>query len=70
RLAAEVPAAARGAVPVRLRWRYATDARYVGRGVYVDGLRVLDAAGRPLFDEARPADGARIEAVGWTASRD
>ncbi|MFC7975888.1 serine hydrolase [Streptomyces cinereoruber] len=70
RLAAEVPAAARGALPVRLRWRYATDARYVGRGVYVDGLRVLDAAGRPLFDEARPADGARIEAVGWTASRD
>ncbi|MFF6869738.1 serine hydrolase [Streptomyces sp. NPDC007910] len=70
RLAAEVPETARGAVPVRLRWRYTTDARYVGRGVYVDGVRVLDAAGRPLFDEARPADGARIEAVGWTASRD
>ncbi|MFB7032548.1 serine hydrolase, partial [Streptomyces sp. NPDC056295] len=70
RLAAEVPEAARGSVPVRLRWRYATDARYVGRGVYVDGVRVLDGAGRPLFDEARPADGARIEAVGWTASRD
>ncbi|MGW4724369.1 serine hydrolase [Streptomyces sp. NPDC004291] len=70
RLAAEVPETARGAVPVRLRWRYTTDARYVGRGVYVDGVRVLDAAGRPLFDEARPADGARIEAVGWTTSRD
>ncbi|MFF5387938.1 serine hydrolase [Streptomyces sp. NPDC013012] len=70
RLAAEVPEAARGSAPVRLRWRYATDARYVGRGVYVDGMRVLDRAGRPLFDEARPADGARIEAVGWTASRD
>ncbi|WP_426403015.1 serine hydrolase [Streptomyces sp. R-07] len=68
RLTAEVPEP--GAFPVRLRWRYATDKRYVGRGVYVDGVRVLDAAGRPLFDEARPADGARMEAVGWTASAD
>ncbi|MFF0477080.1 serine hydrolase [Streptomyces sp. NPDC004284] len=68
RLTAEVPEP--GPFPVRLRWRYATDTRYVGRGVYVDGLRVLDAAGRPLFDEARPADGARMEAVGWTASAD
>ncbi|MFE5298222.1 serine hydrolase [Streptomyces sp. NPDC056632] len=56
--------------PVRLRWRYATDRRYAGRGVYVDALRLLDASGRPVFDEARPADGARIEAVGWTASAD
>ncbi|MFD0369758.1 serine hydrolase [Streptomyces sp. NPDC127114] len=56
--------------PVRLRWRYTTDRRYVGRGVYVDALRLLDPAGRPLFDEARPADRARIEAVGWTASSD
>ncbi|MFH8621545.1 serine hydrolase [Streptomyces vietnamensis] len=68
RLTAELPGP--GPLPVRLRWRYATDERYVGRGVYVDGLRVLDAAGRPLFDEARPADGARVEAVGWTASAD
>ncbi|MFF5713733.1 serine hydrolase [Streptomyces sp. NPDC012756] len=68
RLTAELPEA--GALPVRLRWRYGTDERYVGRGVYVDGLRVLDAAGLPLFDEARPADGARVEAVGWTASED
>ncbi|MFD8205199.1 serine hydrolase [Streptomyces sp. NPDC059695] len=54
----------------RLRWRYTTDQRYVGRGVYVDGLRLLDGAGRPLFDEARPADGARIEANGWSRSAD
>lgn len=53
-----------------LRWRYTTDQRYVGRGVYVDGLRLLDAAGRPVFDEARPADGARIEANGWARSAD
>lgn len=55
---------------VRLRWRYTTDQRYVGRGVYVDALRVLDGTGRPVFDEARPVDGARIEAVGWTRSED
>lgn len=53
-----------------LRWRYTTDPRYVGRGVYVDGLRLLDRAGRTVFDEARPADGARIEANGWTRSAD
>lgn len=53
-----------------LRWRCTTDQRYVGRGVYVDGLRLLDAAGRPVFDEARPADGARIEANGWSRSAD
>ncbi|MFI9209213.1 serine hydrolase [Streptomyces sp. NPDC053253] len=53
-----------------LRWRYTTDQRYVGRGVYVDGLRLLDGSGRPVFDEARPADGTRIEANGWTRSAD
>ncbi|MFF8830992.1 serine hydrolase [Streptomyces sp. NPDC015131] len=61
-------AAWRGA-PVRLRWRYATDRLYVGRGAYVDGVRVLDGS-RTLFDEARPADAARIVAHGWTASAD
>ncbi|TXS52501.1 class A beta-lactamase-related serine hydrolase [Streptomyces sp. uw30] len=52
-----------------LRWRYATDRLYVGRGAYVDGLRV-EAADTVLFDEARPADAARITASGWTASAD
>ncbi|MFF4169486.1 serine hydrolase [Streptomyces sp. NPDC001744] len=70
RLTAGVPAPDRGGVPVRLRWRYTTDARYVGRGAYVDGVRVLDAAGRPLFDGARPADASRVEAVGWAVSED
>ncbi|GGT79593.1 serine hydrolase domain-containing protein [Streptomyces lateritius] len=55
---------------LRVRWRYTTDQRYVGRGVYVDGLRILDATGRPLFDGARPEDASRIEAVGWTSSED
>jgi CubicO group peptidase (beta-lactamase class C family) len=58
----------RGA-PVRLRWRCTADQRYVGRGVYVDGIRVTDGP-RTLFEGARPADAARIEAAGWTASRD
>ncbi|MHB9756734.1 serine hydrolase domain-containing protein [Streptomyces sp. BYX5S] len=55
--------------PLRLRWRYATDQLYVGRGAYVDGIRVLDGA-TVVFDDARPADSSRIEAKGWTASRD
>lgn len=58
------------ASPVRLRWRYTTDQRYVGRGVYVERPRVVDAADRPLFDDARPSDAARIEATGWEASAD
>ncbi|MFF3558061.1 serine hydrolase [Streptomyces tsukubensis] len=54
---------------LRLRWRYTTDLRYVGRGVYVDGIRVEDGH-RTVFDEARSADAARIEANGWTPSED
>ena len=52
-----------------LRWRYTTDKLYVGRGVYVDGLRV-EAGDRLLFDETRKADSARIAATGWEASPD
>ncbi|MFD7119874.1 serine hydrolase [Streptomyces sp. NPDC059922] len=54
---------------VRLRWRYTTDRLYGGRGAYVDGLRIEDG-GRPVFDEARREDAARIEAAGWVASED
>ncbi|MFJ9060220.1 serine hydrolase [Streptomyces sp. NPDC102409] len=60
--------ALRGA-EVRLRWRYTTDQSYVGRGVYVDGIRVEDG-GRTLFDERRPGDARRVEATGWTVSSD
>ncbi|MFD7427077.1 serine hydrolase [Streptomyces sp. NPDC059818] len=52
---------------VRLRWRYATDQLYVGRGVYVDAIRVEDG-GRTAFDEGRPGDARRIEANGWSPS--
>ncbi|MEU0742811.1 serine hydrolase [Streptomyces sp. NPDC006134] len=65
RVAAGLPAARR----LTLRWRYTTDRLYVGRGAYVDGLRVRAADG-VLFDGARPADAARIEAAGWTPSAD
>ncbi|MDO0917554.1 serine hydrolase [Streptomyces sp. DT2A-34] len=65
RLMADMPAARQ----LALRWRYATDRLYVGRGVYVDGVRVETADG-VLFDDARPADRARIEANGWTPSAD
>ncbi|MEU5402289.1 serine hydrolase [Streptomyces sp. NPDC005963] len=54
---------------VRVRWRYTTDSRLVGRGVYVDAIRVEDR-GRTVFDERRSTDLARIEAVGWIASLD
>ncbi|WP_030604566.1 serine hydrolase domain-containing protein [Streptomyces fulvoviolaceus] len=65
RLTADLPAARQ----LALRWRYATDQLYVGRGTYADGLRV-ETAQDVLFDAARPADAARIEADGWVVSRD
>ncbi|WP_326734235.1 serine hydrolase [Streptomyces sp. NBC_01022] len=52
---------------LRLRWRYATDQLYVGRGAYVDAIRIEDG-GRTVFDEGRPSDARRIEANGWTPS--
>ncbi|MGA5126103.1 serine hydrolase [Streptomyces pseudogriseolus] len=60
-LTADLPAAP-GLV---VRWRYTTDRLYVGRGAYVDGLRV-ERGRRRLFDEARPADAARLTAEGWS----
>ncbi|MGW7610202.1 serine hydrolase [Streptomyces sp. NPDC054766] len=65
RLRADLP----NARSLSLRWRYTTDRLYVGRGAYVDALRV-EAAGRVVFDETRPADAERIAAVGWVPSRD
>ncbi|MGW1599046.1 serine hydrolase [Streptomyces sp. NPDC002343] len=65
RVAAVLPAGPR----LVLRWRYTTGPRYVGRGAYVDAPRV-EAGGTVLFDGARPADAARITAVGWEESAD
>ncbi|MGV9253581.1 serine hydrolase [Streptomyces sp. NPDC003697] len=52
-----------------LRWRYTTDRLYVGRGAYVDALRV-EAGGTVIFDESRPSDASRVQPAGWTASAD
>lgn len=55
---------------LRLRFRYSTVGRAVGRGVYVTGVRVLDGTGRPLYDESRPSDASRVAAAGWHRSAD
>ncbi|MFF0222980.1 serine hydrolase [Streptomyces sp. NPDC004629] len=65
RLTADLPADRR----LVLRWRYTTDRLYVGRGAYVDALRV-EAGDAMLFDGARPADAARLTAAGWRPSAD
>ncbi|MCI0385032.1 serine hydrolase domain-containing protein [Streptomyces sp. CNQ085] len=54
---------------VRLRWRYTTDARHVGRGAYVDGIRIEDG-GRTVFDDSRRGDAGRVTAEGWSLSAD
>ncbi|MEU3223277.1 serine hydrolase [Streptomyces sp. NPDC006976] len=54
---------------VHLRWRYTTDQLYVGRGAYVDAIRVEDGS-RTVFDETRSPDARRIEADGWAPSAD
>ncbi|MGP4046140.1 serine hydrolase [Streptomyces sp. 2A115] len=65
RLTADLPPARQ----LTLRWRYATDRLYVGRGAYVESLRV-EVGDDVVFDASRPADAARIEATGWTPSAD
>ena len=52
----------------QIRWRYTTDPLNQGRGVYVDGVRAWDAAGKVVLDGERQA--ARFAADGWTLSRD
>lgn len=47
-----------------VRWRYATDALYLGRGVYVDRVRVVSPEGL-LFNDSRPADAGLFQASGW-----
>jgi len=50
--------------PQQLRWRYTTDAQYVGRGVFVDGVRVA-GPGRVVLDGERHPE--TLVAQGWTA---
>ncbi|MEU3774190.1 serine hydrolase [Streptomyces sp. NPDC032472] len=65
----EAPLTAWAGRPVHLRFRHTATGRYVGRGVYVDVIRVAEP-GRLLFSEDRPADAAALEPTGWTRSCD
>jgi CubicO group peptidase (beta-lactamase class C family) len=58
-----------GSGGVLLRWRYATDGLYQGRGVYVDAVRVTGPTG-VVFDDSRPGALDRFDARGWTPARD
>ena len=60
RATATLPTAARPADGVLVRWRYASDSLYQGRGVYVDDVRVDD---EPVADSA-------FTASGWQPSAD
>ncbi|QGK68399.1 serine hydrolase [Allosaccharopolyspora coralli] len=47
---------------IQLRWRYAPDQQYVGRGVHVDEIRVADESGELLDAERNPE---RLTPDGW-----
>jgi CubicO group peptidase (beta-lactamase class C family) len=47
---------------VALRWRFTTDSRYTGRGVYVDGIRVTEGNQVLLDGEKQPT---RLDAKDW-----
>jgi len=51
--------------PQQLRWRYTTDASQVGRGVYVDSVKIAGPAGMVLDGERHPE---AFAAQGWTES--
>ena len=46
-----------------LRWRYTTDGSYLGRGVYVDDVRVAGPGGALLDGESHPD---AFTADGWS----
>jgi len=52
---------------VQVRWRYTTDALYAGRGVFVDGVRVVERGGHPLLDGERRA--GDLIPQGWSPVR-
>jgi hypothetical protein len=59
RVGAELPA---GSGPVYLRWRYATDPAYTGRGVNVADVRISDQHGTLLDGDRNPP---AFTAVNW-----
>ncbi|WP_202638149.1 serine hydrolase domain-containing protein [Bailinhaonella thermotolerans] len=62
RVTADLPAGT-----TALRWRYATDPLYQGRGVYVDDVRVTGPG--VFFEDSRPGDRDAFRAEGWSRSR-
>ncbi|MGH3354447.1 MAG: serine hydrolase [Nocardioidaceae bacterium] len=54
---------------VLLRWSYANDGNYQGRGVYVDAVRV-DGPDGPVFDDSQPGGMERFQPSGWVLSHD
>jgi CubicO group peptidase (beta-lactamase class C family) len=60
--------AALGPGSVQVRWRYTTDALYAGRGVFVDGVRVVAGSGGLVLDGERHPEA--LIPQGWSpASR-
>ena len=51
-----------------VRWSYASDTLYQGRGIYVDKIKIRQGR-RVVFNSARPADNASLIADGWSLSR-
>lgn len=51
---------------VQVRWNYAPDEEYVGRGVHLDDISVSDDSGKLLDGERHPD---RLHAEGWTQTR-
>lgn len=56
---AEVPATTQ----VILRWRYSTDARYTGRGLSLDGVRITSYNALLVDSERHPSS---LSAIAWT----
>jgi CubicO group peptidase (beta-lactamase class C family) len=52
---------------VQVRWRYATDALYAGRGVFVDGVRVVAGSGGLALDGERHPEA--LIPQGWSPAR-
>jgi len=52
---------------VQVRWRYTTDALYAGRGVFVDGVRVVAGSGGLVLDGERHPE--MLIPQGWSPAR-
>jgi len=60
---AQVPGPGTPDGEVLVRWRYTTDASYAGRGVLIDGVRVVARGAGVVLDGEREPD--RFDADGW-----